>query len=48
MRETRGSSQAYTGVRWLLSKQEMLEDDTINAIAVEGRVSENLDFARRR
>ena len=46
VRETIGSSSTYDGVTWFESKEEMLEDETIVGIAAQGRVSENLTFAR--
>ena len=45
-RETLGSNDAFEGVNWLPSAEEVLEDETIVGIAAQGRVSENLDFAR--
>lgn len=45
-RDTRGKAEAYEGVHWFSSKEEMLEDESIAAIAVEGKVSQNLGFAR--
>ncbi len=38
--------EPYDAVHWFRSAQEMLDDPTISAVAVEGRVSENLAFAR--
>jgi len=43
-RAERGS--AYKDAHWFDSKEEMLEDDSITAIAVEGEVCHNLAFAR--
>jgi len=40
-----GTASAYQGVHWFGSKGEMLDDDTIAAIAVEGPVSRNLEHA---
>ena len=40
------TNQAYEGVHWFSSAEEMLEDETIVAVAAQGRVSENLEFAR--
>ena len=45
-RETLGTNDAYDGIEWLSSAEEVLEDETIAGIAAQGRVSENLDFAR--
>ncbi|MDE0043907.1 MAG: Gfo/Idh/MocA family oxidoreductase [Candidatus Poribacteria bacterium] len=45
-RETLGSNDAFEGVRWLSSAEEVLDDETIVGVAAQGRVSENLDFAR--
>lgn len=44
VRAKRGS--AYKDVRWFDSKEEMLEDESIACIAVEGEVRHNLAFAR--
>ena len=46
VRETLGTDPAYRGVHWFASKQEMLEDDSIVAIAVEGEIFQNVGFAR--
>ena len=43
---TLGSHEAYDGVHWFSSAEEMLEDENIVAVAAQGRVSQNLDFAR--
>ena len=45
-RETLGANDAFDGVHWLSSAEEVLEDETIVGVAAQGRVSENLDFAR--
>ena len=45
-RETLGTNDAFEGVHWLSSAEEVLKDKTIVGIAAQGRVSENLDFAR--
>jgi len=37
---------AYRDAHWFSSKEEILEDDSIVAIAVEGQVCDNLAFAR--
>ena len=42
-----GSSSAYKDVHWFESKEQMLEDNSIVGIAVEGRVLDNLAFARQ-
>ena len=39
-------AEAYAGVRWFESKEEMLDDQTVEAVAVEGEVGQNLEFAR--
>ena len=41
-----GGGAAYKDVHWFESKEQMLEDDSIVGIAVEGRVLDNLAFAR--
>lgn len=46
VRGTLGQSSIYEGVHWFKSKEEMLEDETIVGIAAQGRVSQNLSFAR--
>ena len=46
LRAALGAGPPYSGVHWYAAPQEMLEDSTITAVAVEGRVSENLAFAR--
>ena len=46
VRRTLGDAEAYEGVRWFESKEEMLDDGTIAAIAVEGEVGQNPGFAR--
>ena len=46
LRGSLGSRPPYDGVHWFGSAREMLEDSSITAVAVEGRVSENLAFAR--
>ena len=43
---TLGQSSVYDGVHWFTSKEEILEDETIVGIAAQGRVSQNLTFAR--
>ena len=45
-RNTLGNRPPYDSVHWFASKEEMLEDETIVGIAVQGKVSENLGFAR--
>ncbi|OUU21854.1 MAG: hypothetical protein CBC13_08495 [Planctomycetia bacterium TMED53] len=37
----------YEGLNWFSTPQEMLEDETIEAIAVQGRVADNLSFAEQ-
>ncbi|MBV7340199.1 Gfo/Idh/MocA family oxidoreductase [Chloroflexi bacterium TSY] len=46
VRETLGKNRVYDGVHWFSSKEEMLEDESIVGIAAQGRVSQNLTFAR--
>ena len=46
LRNARGKEPPYASARWFSSKEEMLEDETIVGIAIQGRVSENLGFAR--
>ncbi len=45
-RESARRSSAYEGARWFDSADEMLSDDSIAAVAVEGHVHECLAFAR--
>ena len=47
VRERLGTNPAYEGVHWFSTPAEILEDETIAAIAVQGRVSQNLAFAHR-
>ena len=46
MREAVGGQAAYAGVHWFAEPEEMFTDPSITAIAVQGRVSENLAVAR--
>ena len=46
LRGSLGAHPPYDGVHWFASAREMLDDPSITAVAVEGRVSENLAFAR--
>ena len=46
IRATLGTHDAYEGVHWFSSAEEMLEDESIVGVAAEGRVSQNLEFAR--
>ena len=46
VRAEKGAAPAYAGVHWFGSAPEFLEDASIAAVAVEGRVAENLQFAR--
>ena len=46
VRKQRGTGDAYSGVHWYGSREEMLDDASIAAIAVEGTVAQNLGFAR--
>ena len=45
-RNTLGSKPPFADAPWFSSKEEMLEDETIVGIAIQGKVSENLGFAR--
>ncbi|MBD3183236.1 gfo/Idh/MocA family oxidoreductase [Candidatus Poribacteria bacterium] len=44
--EKKAGAEVYKGVRWYESKDQMLEDESISAVAVEGYVRDNLTFAR--
>jgi predicted dehydrogenase len=46
VRSRLGSNEAYEGIHWYENKREMLEDESIAAIAVEGTVAQNLRFTR--
>ncbi len=46
VRDTLGKGTTYDGLHWFSSKAEMLEDETIVGIAIQGKVSQNLAFAR--
>lgn len=46
VRAEKGAIEAYSGVNWYASREEMLGDESIAAIAVEGAVAQNLGFAR--
>ena len=46
VRETLGNNAVYNNVSWFSSREEMLEDESVVGIAVQGRVSQNLAFAR--
>jgi len=46
VRELRGANPSFEGVRWFTSIHEALGDSSVTAVAVEGRISENLAFAR--
>ena len=46
VRETLGQTAAYEGVHWFSSKEEILDNETIVGVAAQGRVSQNLTFAR--
>ena len=46
VRETIGKNGVYDGVHWFSSKEEILEDETIVGVAAQGRVSQNLGFAK--
>lgn len=46
VRASRGTMEAYEGVNWYDTREEMLDDVSIAAIAVEGAIAQNLGFAR--
>jgi predicted dehydrogenase len=46
LRAALGSTSAYEGVHWYTLKEEMLGDEGISAIAIEGPVLQNLSYAR--
>lgn len=46
LQQQRKDEEVFKGVRWL-SEQELLGDDTVQVVAVEGRVQDNLGLARR-
>ena len=46
VREELGANPDYAGVHWFSTREEMLEDDGIVAIAVEGEIFQNVGFAR--
>ena len=46
-KEKRKDDNLYRDLYWFSSPSEMLEDETIRAIAIQGRVSDNLDFAQQ-
>lgn len=46
VRETLGQSGVYDGVHWFSRKEEILEGETIVGVAAQGRVSQNLGFAK--
>ena len=46
VREALGANPVYDEVHWFESKAEILEDESIVGIAAQGRVSQNLTFAR--
>ena len=46
IRAEQGNASGYKGVHWFADKEEMLDDDSIVSIAVEGQVCHNLAFAR--
>ena len=46
VREELGANPDYAGVHWFSTREEMLEDDGIAAIAVEGEIFQNVGFAR--
>ena len=39
--------EGYRGVRWYDSAEQMLQEDDLAALAIEGEVAENLAFSRR-
>ena len=46
VRAARGAVAAYDGVNWFEAREDMLDDASIAAIAVEGAIAQNLEFAR--
>lgn len=46
VQQQRKDEEVFKGVRWL-SEQELLGDDTVQVVAVEGHVQDNLALARR-
>ncbi|MBC8232685.1 Gfo/Idh/MocA family oxidoreductase [bacterium] len=46
LQQQRKDEDVFKGVRWL-SEPELLGDETVQLVAVEGRVQDNLDLARR-
>src|SRR5438128_37149 len=46
VRERRQRAESFAGARWV-SEEELLADRSVAAIAVEGRVQDNLGLARR-
>lgn len=44
-REALGKNDSYRDVNWFLCKEDMFGDETIDGIAIQGRVSDNLGFA---
>lgn len=46
VRENIGQNSVYDGVHWFSRKEELLEDETIVGVAAQGRVSQNLGFAK--
>ena len=46
IQEYHGKADVYKDVKWFKSKEEILEDASIIAVAVEGQVCDNLAFAR--
>ena len=46
VRAARGAVEAYDGVNWFEAREDMLDDASIAAIAVEGAIAQNLEFAR--
>ena len=46
-KQKHGQGELYQGIHWFSSPAEMLDDETIQAIAIQGRVADNLDFAQQ-
>ena len=44
-KEALGNNDPYRNIGWFSSKGEMLDDETIDGIAIQGRVADNLAFA---
>ena len=45
-RAAKGGAEAYASVHWLASREDLLDDPSIAAVAIEGDVGQNLAWAR--